>query len=425
MNEYIYSFSGKKANLRNILHCDMNNFYASVECMLEPKLKNYPVAVCGRVEDRHGIVLAKNYHAKKFDVATGDTVWMAKKKCPELVIVEPHFDEYLKYSSLAKQIYCQYTDMVEPFGLDECWLDVTASELLFGAPDTIAQKIRETIKNDLGLTISVGVSFNKIFAKLGSDMKKPDAVTVINHDDFKEKIWNLPVCNLFGVGRATDSALKKVYINTIGDLARCDPAFLQSRFGKNGVKLWQYANGADDSEVEKIDYNRTVKSVGHGTTTPSDLKNNDEVWKVILQLTQDIAHRLKAYGLRANGVSVSVRDCNFCAKQWQKKLESPSQCTIIIAKSAFELFRQSYKWNKDIRSVTVTAIDLVPKDIPKQDSVFSDSEKTERLEKLDNCIEQIRNRFGKSIIKNAVLCGNDVRSSPLSSVAFSKANSYI
>ena len=213
---------------RNILHCNMNNFYASVECMLNPALKEYPVAVCGSVEERHGIDLAKNYKAKAFDVKTGDTVWQAQQKCRDLVIVPPHYEEYIKYSKLARSVYERYTDQVQPYGMDECWLDITGTGSLFGSPVEVANKIRETIKFELGLTISVGVSFNKIFAKLGSDMKKPDAVTVIPKDTFREKIWKLPSADLLGVGRATQRTLDSYGIRTIGALAQTNPEFLRS-----------------------------------------------------------------------------------------------------------------------------------------------------------------------------------------------------
>ena len=221
---------------RNILHCDMNNFYASVECMLNPELKQYPVAVCGSVEERHGIVLAKNYKAKAFKVATGDAVWQAKQKCPDLVVVPPHYEEYLKYSKLAKAIYCDYTNQVEPYGMDECWLDISGTKKLFGNPVDVANEIRERIKFELGLTISVGVSFNKIFAKLGSDYKKPDAVTVFEKETFREKIWGLPASDLLGVGRATTRVLNNYCIRTIGDLANSDYDFIKRILGKNGVQ---------------------------------------------------------------------------------------------------------------------------------------------------------------------------------------------
>ena len=228
---------------RTILHCDMNNFYASVECFLDPKLKPFPVAVCGDVEERHGIVLAKNYKAKGDGVSTGEAIWQAKQKCPGLVVVPPHYEEYMKFSKAAREIYEHYTDQVEPFGMDECWLDVTGSTRIMGNGEKIANEIRERIKFELGLTISAGVSFNKIFAKLGSDMKKPDAVTVIPQDNFKNIVWNLPASDMLGVGRATERKLASSGIRTIGQIAEFPCEYLQRKLGKCGVDLWRFANG--------------------------------------------------------------------------------------------------------------------------------------------------------------------------------------
>lgn len=391
---------------RNILHCDMNNFYASVECMLDPALREYPVAVCGSVEERHGIVLAKNYKAKAFNVQTGDAVWQAKQKCRDLVIVPPHYEEYLKYSKLARSVYERYTDQVEPYGMDECWLDISGTEGIYGSPEKVANEIRETIKFELGLTISVGVSFNKIFAKLGSDMKKPDAITVIEKDTFKEKIWGLPASDLLGVGRATKKVLDKYAITTIGDLANADPNLLRSRLGKNGVALWNFANGLDCSAVAKTDYVSPVKSVGHGITTVADLENDEQVWPVILELTQDIGHKLRVHGLSAEGVALHIRDNTLYSKQWQTKTDMPTQSPMIIAKTAYRLFERNYAWRNHIRSVTVQAINLVPQDTPRQIGLFMDMEKMDKLERLDECIETIRRRFGKDSIRNGVLCQN-------------------
>lgn len=310
--------------LRSILHCDMNNFYASVECMLDPALKKYPIAVCGSVEERHGIVLAKNYKAKAFDVKTGDAVWQAKQKCKDLVVVPPHYEEYIKYSKLARSVYERYTDQVESYGMDECWLDISGTESLFGSPEKVANEIRETMKFELGLTISVGVSFNKIFAKLGSDMKKPDAVTVIPKDTFKEKIWGLPAADLLGVGRATQRVLDSYCIRTIGDLANTDPDFLRRRLGKNGVVLWNYANGNDLSLVAKKDFVSPIKSVGHGITTVADLEKPEQVWPVFLELTQDIGHKLRVHGLSAEGVAIHIRDNTLNTRQWQTKIALPT-----------------------------------------------------------------------------------------------------
>ena len=392
---------------RDILHCDMNNFYASVECMLDPALKKYPVAVCGSVEERHGIVLAKNYKAKAFHVKTGDAVWQAQQKCPGLVVVPPHCEEYIKYSKLVRSVYERYTDQVEPYGMDECWLDITGTRSLFGSPEKIANEIRETIKFELGLTISVGVSFNKIFAKLGSDMKKPDAVTVIPKDSFRGKIWGLPTADLLGVGRATQRVLNNYGIHTIRDLATTNPEFLRSQLGKNGVVLWNYANGNDLSLVARKDFVSPMKSVGHGITTVKDLEKPEQVWAVFLELTQNIGHKLRVHELSAEGVAIHIRDNTLCTRQWQTKLDLPTQSSMMpsigSAKRAFRVFEAKYGWHHPIRSVTVQAINLIPQDTPRQIGLFVDIERQEKLERLEKCIETIRQRFGKDSIRNGVL----------------------
>lgn len=388
---------------RNILHCDMNNFYASVECMLSPELKQYPVAVCGSVEERHGIVLAKNYKAKAFKVATGDAVWQAKQKCPDLVVVPPHYEEYLKYSKLAKAIYCDYTNQVEPYGMDECWLDISGTKKLFGNPVDVANEIRERIKFELGLTISVGVSFNKIFAKLGSDYKKPDAVTVFEKETFREKIWGLPASDLLGVGRATTRVLNNYCIRTIGDLANSDYDFIKRILGKNGVSLWLYANGRDNSTVKDIKFVSPVKSIGHGITTVVDLSNEEEVWRVFLELTQGIGHKLRVHQKVAKAVAIYVRDNTLFSKQWQTQMQMVTQLPLVLAQYAFQLFKKRYDWRNPIRSVTIQAINLFPQDMPQQIDLFCDYERAEKQEKLDGCVEKLCQRFGKRCIRNAVL----------------------
>lgn len=348
----------------------MNNFYASVECMFDSVLKNYPVAVCDSVEERHGIVLAKNYAAKAFGIKTGDAVWQAKQKCRNLVVVPPHFEEYIKYSKLARNVYQRYTDQVESYGIDECWLDISGTDYTFGSPEKVANDIRETIKFELGLTISVGVSFNKIFAKLGSDMKKPDAVTVIPKDTFRDKIWGLPAADLLSVGRATLRVLDSYCIKTIGDLAKTDLDFLNRRLGKNGIALWQYANGNDRSRVMNADFVSLVKSVGHGITTIEDLENDEQVWPVFLELTQDIGHKLRVHKKCADGVAIHIWDNTLFSKQWQTALDMPTQSPMLIAKAAFALFEKRYDWKSQIRSVTIQAINLVPQDTPRQVDLF-------------------------------------------------------
>ena len=388
---------------RVILHSDLNNFYASVECMKNPRLKAFPVAVCGDAEKRHGIVLAKNEKAKLYGVSTGETIWQAKAKCPGLVIVTPNHWDYAIYSRRARDIYDRYTDKIEAFGLDECWLDVTGSVGLFGSGEKIAHEIREAVKRELGVTVSVGVSFNKVFAKLASDMKKPDAVTIIGKNDFKEKIWHLPASDMLGVGRKTYMKLMECGIFTIGQVAARPPEFLCHKFGKSGLDIWCSANGLDCSEVESKDDERLDKSCGHGITMPHDLCKSEEVWKVMLDLSQDIGHRLSVCRMRATGVSIAIRDNRFFTKQWQTRLSLSTGSPSLLAREAFSLFETNYTWNYPVRSVTVRAINLIPSSTPEQVGLFYDTDKLARTEKLDKTVESIRMRYGKQVICNATL----------------------
>lgn len=394
------------ANKRSILHSDLNSFYASVEMMLDPSLRGKAVAVCGSTEDRHGIVLAKSYKAKKAGVKTGMVNWEARKLCPDLIVVPPQYDQYLKYSKLTQAIYQRYTDLMEPFGMDECWLDVTASEQVCGGAMTIAENIRRATREELGLTVSIGVSFNKIFAKLGSDLKKPDAITEIREDNYMEKVWSLPASDMIYCGRATTAKLARYGIHTIGDIAKTDPQFLKRLLGVNGIALWRYASGADQSRVMHKDFVSPVKSIGHGITCVSDLLNNDEVHKVILALSQDIGHRLRVHELSARGVQVYVRGNDLYGSQFQCKLPFTTQLPCEIAETAYKHFRDNYKWNTNVRAVTVRAIDLVPKNLPSQYSLFVDSQRLDRRERLEDSIEELRQRFGKHSVTYATLLGD-------------------
>ncbi|NLF52430.1 MAG: DNA polymerase IV [Leptolinea sp.] len=390
-------------NERAILHSDLNSFYASVEIMLNPALRDKAIAVCGSTEDRHGIVLAKSEKAKKAGIKTGMVNWEAKQKCPDLLMVPPQYDQYLKYSKLTREIYQRFTDQVEPYGMDECWLDVTGSQGVCGSALSIAEEIQRTTREELGLTVSIGVSFNKIFAKLGSDMKKPDAITVIRRDDYQEMVWPLPVSDFFYVGRATDKKLSRYGIRTIGELAKAPRDFLRSTLGKNGEMLWFFANGEDKSRVMKNDFYSPVKSIGHGTTCTSDLENNDEVWKVMLHLTQDISHRLRVHDMKANGVQITVKDKDLSYRQYQMQLPMATQSPMEIAMAAKYLFEMNYAWHTHVRAVTVRAINLEPKFMPQQLMLFDDAARRARLEKLDDTIETIRSRYGKWSIYSASL----------------------
>lgn len=391
---------------RTILHSDMNCFYASVEMMLDPSLRGKPVAVCGSTENRHGIVLAKSELAKKAGVKTGMVNWEARQLCPGLIMVKPQYDQYLKYSELARNIYQRYTDQVEPYGMDECWLDVTGSYRVCGDGMKIAESIRQEIKEELGLTVSIGVSYNKIFAKLGSDMKKPDAVTEIPEDSFQEKVWSLPASDLLFVGRATAAKFNKYGIHTIGDIAATDPEFLRRLLGVNGLQLWKYAAGKDDTPVMHKDFVSPIKSVGHGITCTADLENEDEVWKVMLELSQDIGHRLRIHKLKASGIQISVRSNDLGFRQYQAPLSLSTQSPSVIAHKAIQIFHDNYRWTMPVRAVTVRAINLRPKDDPEQINLFTDMRRVEKAERLDDCIEEIRRRFGKRAVFQACLLGD-------------------
>lgn len=391
---------------RIILHSDMNCFYASVEMMLNSELRGKAVAVCGSTENRHGIVLAKSELAKKAGIKTGMVNWQAEQLCPNLILVPPHYDEYIKYSKMAHEIYGRYTNLVEPYGMDECWLDVTGVPLIGNTGSDIAESIRKTVKEELGLTVSIGVSYNKIFAKLGSDMKKPDAITSINPKDMKTKVWSLPVSDLLYVGRASTRKLKRYGIHTIGDLANTDPQFLKRILGVNGVEIWRFANGEDTSRVMPMGYTSQVKSIGHGVTCISDLNCEEEVWRVMLELSQDIGHRLRVHELAATGVQVTIRDKELNFVQYQMPLKIATQSPSDIAKGAREIFNRKYPWTSMVRAVTVRAINLVQHASPQQMDFFVNVEKLEKQQKLDDTVEEIRRRFGKRAIYSASLHKN-------------------
>ncbi|SHK21071.1 DNA polymerase-4 [Hathewaya proteolytica DSM 3090] len=383
---------------RAILHCDLNNFYASVECMLHPELKNEYIIVGGSEQDRHGIVLAKNNKAKACGIKTGEAVWQARQKCKGLVVVPPHHDEYAKYSKLVQNIYYKYTNLIEPFGIDECWLDVTGSTRLFGKPSDIAFKIKEEVKSQLGLTISVGVSYNKIFAKLGSDLKKPDAVTEISSRDFREKIWWLPASSMIGIGKSTKAKLDRYCIHTIGDLAKCNVDFLIHKFGKVGYDLWCNANGQNRSPVKDFLYSEDVKSVGHGTTTSKDLSSNEQVWKLILYLSESVASQLKNKNMVAGVIQLEIKDNEFSTFSHEGKIAYSTDSSLIIAKKAYELFIKSYPWKKNIRALTVRTKSLQSRDIPLQLDLLCSYDSQLKQEKAEYVVNDIRKRFGNNKI---------------------------
>lgn len=386
---------------RVILHSDLNNFYASVECSIRPELQGKPLAVAGSKEKRHGIVLAKNEIAKACGIKTGDTIWQAKQKCPDLIVVSPHFDLYMSYSEQVFELYTQYTDMVEPFGPDECWLDVTGSTHLFGSGKEIADKIRADIKRKFGLTASVGVSFNKVFAKLGSDIKKPDATTVIDRQNFRSIIWKLPVSDMLMVGKKTAEKLDGINIHTIGDLANADSFALQKLLGVNGISIYKSARGEDTEQVRKYHLSREVKSVGHGMTAVRDITTTEDAQILILYLSDLVATRMRKYGVRGSGISVHIRYSDLSGES--KQTNMPLTCaSTIIAENALKLYKEIA--TKPARTITVTVFNLSHGDY-MQLSLFG--EDVEKAEKLDKAIDIIRAKYGKKSVGIAAMIEQD------------------
>lgn len=388
-----------------ILHCDLNNFYASVECELNPDYKSVPLAVSGNPEKRHGVVLAKNEIAKQYKIKTGDTIWQARQKCPSVVFVPPHFDVYTKYSNLVFDIYSKYTCYVEPFGPDECWLDVTGSQKLFGDGFTIAEKIRNHVKNETGLTISAGVSWNKIFAKMASDMKKPDATTVITRENFRSKIWTLPVSDMLMVGRKTTEKLKKLNVNTVGDLAMASEELLTYHFGVIGKQMKENALGLNNDAVREYVKSRKIESVGHGMTATRDITTFDDLFALISYLCDLVATRMRKYKVRGYGVHIDLRSNELKHKSKQCKINSPTQTGSDIAHTAFDLAKSIWNCTPPLRTVTVSVFDLVSADSHEQIGMFDLVDK--KKENLELAIDKIRARFGKDKIMLASSMGKD------------------
>ena len=403
---------------RTILHSDCNCFYASVELLHHPDLRGKPVAVGGDPEARHGIVLTADYTAKRHGVKTGMALWQAKQVCPDITFLPPRMDLYLRFSKMAQEIYAEYTDKREPYGIDESWLDVTDSVSIKGDGYRIAQEISSRMKKELGITVSVGVSFNKIFAKLGSDYKKPDAITTINKDEYKEKAWPLPVSDLLYVGSATNKKLYSMGILTIGDLARTDETLLVRRLGKMGSILWAFANGYDDSPVKMENTSAPVKSVGNSTTTPKDMETDEDVKIVLYILAESVAARLRENGFRCRTVEISIRDKDLFHFSRQMKLKNASNITREIAEAGYKLYKENYRlpanekelknstpeyYQKPLRSIGIRGTDLVTDYFWEQLDLFTDPQFREKQMKMDEAVDIIRKRFGFYSIQRGLM----------------------
>ena len=386
---------------RIIFHIDQNCYFASVEMISRPDLRNVPMAVAGDASVRHGIILAKNEPAKKYGIKTAEAIWQAKAKCPELVLVDAHHEKYEFYSKKIRAMYSEYTDKVEPFGLDECWLDMTGIVSDYDEAEEVALEIRNRVKEEFKLTCSVGISLNKVFAKLGSDYKKPDATTVFTDENWQEKIWPLPVADLLFVGRHTADKLSKINVKTIGDLAKTDGEFISRYLGKAGVMLWEYANGLDDAPVAESGYKRIPKSVGNSTTTAEDMTSDRQIERTLHMLSESVAERLRKHGLKGTVVQITVRDRDLLIYEKQRIIYRPTDDAKTIYAAARDLFKESYDWNKGVRSIGVRCTKLVRSDSGEQLSIFNEVKASERDDRLNKAIDDINRRYGTSVIKSA------------------------
>ena len=403
---------------RTILHSDCNCFYASVELLHHPELRGKPVAVGGDPEARHGIVLTADYTAKRYGVKTGMALWQAKQVCPDITFLPPRMDLYLRFSRMAQEIYAEYTDKREPYGIDESWLDVTDSVSIKGDGYHIAEEISSRMKKELGITVSVGVSFNKIFAKLGSDYKKPDAITTMYKDEFKTKAWPLTVSDLLYVGSATNKKLQGMGIKTIGDLAMTDEDLLVRKFGKVGSILWSFANGYDDSPVKLENTSAPIKSVGNSTTTPKDMETDEDVKIVLYILAESVAARLRENGFRCRTVEINIRDKDLYHFSKQMKLKNASNITAEIAEAGYKLYKENYRlpadekekknsipefYQKPLRSIGIRGTDLVNDYFWEQLDMFTDPQYREKQMKMDDAVDVIRKRFGFYSIQRGLM----------------------
>lgn len=396
---------------RTILHSDCNCFYASVEHLHHPEFKGKPIAVGGDPQARHGIVLTADYEAKKKGVKVGMPLWQAKQACPDIVLLPPRMDLYLRFSNLAREIYSDYTDLIEPYGIDESWLDVTESVSLKGDGMKIAQTISNRIKAELGITVSIGVSFNKIFAKLGSDYKKPDAITDMGRDIYRTKAWALPAADLLYVGPSTANKLKKLEINTIGDIAKAGEERMNAILGKMGGILWGFASGYDDSPVHGDGYVAPVKSIGNSTTTHRDLENSEDMRIILYVLAESVGKRLRENGFRCRTVEIWIRNTELESFTRQSQIGRASNITGEIADAAYDLFLKNYDWKHPVRSVGVRGCDLVNDNYWEQLDLFSTQEYRDKLLLADCAVDDIRKRFGYfSVQRGLMYCDRELSS---------------
>lgn len=401
--EYLF---GLVVYMRRILHCDLNNFFATVECHENPVLFDYPTAVCGDTAERRGIILAKNELAKKYNVKTAEPLHIAKLKCPSLVIVRPHYDKYIKYSNYVKSIYLRYTDEVEPFGIDECWLDVTGSRLLFGSAYQIAQAIRRAVKNETGLTISVGVSYTKVLAKLANDIAGRDSTAVISPGNISAIAYPLPADRLMGVGQRTFVKLKNHGIYTIGDIVRAGRERMSFFLGKNGVSLWQSAAGLDTSPVIRSEDMPPEKSISCSETTPYDMYTPEQLRHHLIRMADNVCRRLRASGFLCRTIQVTVRCSDLSFLSYTRHI-TPTRDPVVMTGHAMKLFCESYDWSQPLRAAGIGAAALIGENEPFSFTFDDNMENFERSENLYRSVDAIAHRYGRQAISRASLLTRD------------------
>ena len=389
--------------MRTILHVDANSFYAPCECLYRPSIREKPVAVCGDPEARHGIVLTKNQHAKKYGVQTGEAIWQAKQKCPSLVVVPPDYPLYLHMSRQMHEILGQYSDKVESFGLDESWVEISADDMDVRKGQLVADEIRHRIHRTLGITVSVGVADNKVMAKLGSDYKKPDATTVLLPDLYEQIVWPLPVSDLLYVGPATTRKLARIGVCTIGQLANLDESILAYKFGKIGYMLKAFALGLDTSPVKPIEVSLAIKSVGNSTTPPHDIENMTDVKELVYLLAESVATRLRENNFKARCISVSARTTELVSSSCQTTLSQSTCLAKEIAETALRLFEQRYRFGFPFRSMGINCSQLSALDAPVQVDMFGEDERRVKQEQLERSIDGLRSRFGHQVIRRGIV----------------------
>lgn len=387
---------------RIILHVDANSFYASVECLYDPAIRDKPVAVSGDADSRHGIILTKNQAAKRYGIHTGEVIWQARQKCPELICVPPDYAKYIRWSQGMRKILADYSNRVEPFGLDESWVDISGEGIDIKNGEETAHRVRKRIKKELGITVSIGVSFNKVFAKLGSDMKKPDAVTVISQANYQNKVWPLPVGDLLFVGPATRRRLARFNVHTIGQLARCSPQILERHLGKNGLLLRDFANGREDSEVMPVDARIPVKSIGNSTTPPHDLRDLEDARCIFFVLAESVAARLRESGFKTQSIGIHVRSTELKSTTRQCVLPLPTCLTDEIAGAAMTLFETHYAESFPYRSVGLNCSMLCDNRGPVQLDMTGYARKRMNMEKLEASVDNLRRRYGHQAVRRGV-----------------------